>query len=256
MPSRVDIVAIVVALVGHGALAAVIVNHHPAPPRKPEVVEFDVRKIPPPPPPVTPPVIPEAKPEPPKPEPKIVHKIAVPEYRPPPNATPPKEPPKEPPKPVFGVSMSSTTDSDSTVSVPVGNTTMIDPSKSGKSTNVAPLPAAPAQPAPPEYKPVSELYVKSRPDIDTEACGNSVRYPEEAESLGIEGEVTLEIDLDDKGAPVNVKVIKGLGHGLDQLAVRAIKTRRECKFSPAISNDGKAVPFVVRPYQFQFQIPR
>jgi TonB family protein len=135
---------------------------------------------------------------------------------------------------------------------------MIDPKSSAKSTGgpVAPLPAAPAIPAKPEYKPVSALVVKEQPEIDSEGCGKSIQYPSEAEQLGIEGQVILRIALDEKGGIHDIKVVKGLGHGLDEVAVKAMRYRRECRFKPAIANDGKSVPFVIERYVFNFEIPR
>jgi protein TonB len=171
---------------------------------------------------------------------------------PPPNTKPPEEPPKEPPKPVFGVTMSSTTDGDSSIAVPVGNTTMNDPKKSGHGP-VVPLPAAPPPQSAPEYKPVSELYIKKMPDIDSDACGRSIPYPAEAEQLGVEGPVKLRVELDDKGHVHGIKVVSGQGHGLDQAAVYALTHR--CKFSPAVATDGKPVAFVLS-YTFNFEIPR
>jgi TonB family protein len=75
-----------------------------------------------------------------------------------------------------------------------------------------------------------------------------------ARTLGIEGDVKLRVSLDASGSVTSVKVISGLGHGLDAEAVEAIKHR--CKFTAAIATDGHAVPFVITPYVFHFEIPR
>jgi len=246
-----DLVAVVVALAAHAGIAYGLAHVPARPEHRPSWVEMEVRKRVPPPPPkaeVVPPPPPERK--------VIPKKIKVAEPTPtppPPNAKPPPEPPKEPPKPVFGVTMSSTTEGDSSVAMPVGNTTMIDPSKSGKGP-VVPLPAAPPPPPKPEYKPVSELYIKSRPDIDADACGRSVPYPSEAEQLGIEGDVKLRIELDEKGHVHGIKVTSGQGHGLDQAAVFALT--HKCKFTPAIATDGKPVSYVIPQYVFHFELPR
>jgi protein TonB len=247
---KADIVALVGAVVAHLAIAYGLTRVPARPPHVPSWVELEVKKPAPPPPKLTPP-------EPPKPEPpkKVVHekKLAPPPTPPPPNAKPP-EPPKEPPKPIFGVTMDSTT-SDSSFSVPVGNTTMIDPKKSGKGP-VVPLPAAPPPPPKPSYAPVSELYIKTMPDVDTEACGKSVSYTPEAEQLGIEGHVKLRIELDEKGHVHGIKVLSGLGHGLDQAVVYAFQHSGACKFKPAVSTDGKPVPYVIPSYDFAFELPR
>jgi TonB family protein len=152
--------------------------------------------------------------------------------------------------------MESTTTGDSSVSVPVGNTTMIDPKKSAPHNSApAPLPAA-LPPPKPVYQPVSDLYIKKMPEIDDDGCGRSVRYTREAEELGIEGTVKLRISLDERGHIHDIKVIQGLGHGLDEAVVRAFKSMRECKFSPAFANDGKPVPYVIPTYTFHFELPR
>src|SRR6185295_17252074 len=98
---------------------------------------------------------------------------------------------------------------------------------------VAPLPQAVAPPKP-VYQPVSELFIKKMPDIDSEACGRSISYPDEATQLGIEGDVKLQISLDDKGHVHDIKVVAGLGHGLDQVAIKAMKYSPACRFSAAV----------------------
>jgi protein TonB len=248
-PSKPDVVALVAAIVAHAGIACALASVRARPPRRPEWVEVDMRR------PV--PAAPKVKlppPEPPKPRviPRRV-KIEPPPMAPPPNAEPPKAPPKEPPKPVFGATMASTTESDSNVAMPVGNTTMIDPSKSGRGPAL-PLPAAAAPQGKPAYAPVSELYIKEMPEIDGEACGRTIRYPDEAEQLGVEGNVELRVELDEKGSVHGIKVLKGLGHGLDQAAVYALTQR--CKFTPAIATNGKPVAYVIPSYVFRFEIPR
>jgi periplasmic protein TonB len=247
--SKPDLVAVIVAIAAHAGIAYGLAHVPERPTPRPQWVEVDMRKkVPPPPPKIE-------VPPPPKIEPKVIPKkvkIETP-VAPPPNAKPPEEPPKEPPKPVFGVTMSSTTEGDSSIAVPVGNTTMIDPKKSGHGP-VVPLPAAPPPQSAPEYKPVSELYIKKMPDIDSDACGRSIQYPAEAEQLAIEGDVKLRVELDDRGKVHGIKVTSGLGHGLDQAAVFALTHR--CKFSPAIATDGKPVSYVIPQYVFHFEIPR
>jgi periplasmic protein TonB len=251
--SKPDFVAVVTALAAHAGIAYGLAHVPARPPHRPSWVEMEVRKRVPPPPPKV-----EAPPPPP-PERKVIpKKIKVaepPPTPPPPNAKPPPEPPKEPPKPVFGVTMSSTTEGDSSMAVPVGNSTMIDPAKSAKGP-VVPLPAAPPPPPTPSYKPVSELYIKTRPDIDEDACGKSVQYPAEAEQMGIEGDVKLRIELDEKGGVHAIKVLSGLGHGLDQAAVYAFTHKSACRFKPAVATDGKPVAYVIPSYVFHFEIPR
>jgi TonB family protein len=64
-------------------------------------------------------------------------------------------------------------------------------------------------------------------------------YTDEARKLGIEGDVVLDVVFPASG-PVQVnRVIRGLGHGLDEEAIRAAQ---EIQFKPAMSN-GQAVDF-------------
>jgi protein TonB len=148
--------------------------------------------------------------------------------------------------------MESTTVGESSMSVPVGNTTTIDPAKSAHvSGPVTPLPAAR-----PEEEPrgARELTIKTLPDIDEDACSRTVTYPQEARDLGIEGDVKLRVAVDATGKVTDVKVLSGLGHGLDREAAEALK--HKCKFTAAIASDGHPVPFVIEVYKFHFEIDR
>ena len=62
-------------------------------------------------------------------------------------------------------------------------------------------------------------------------------YTEEAKKKKIEGSVTLLIVVDKKGDVIDAKVVKGLGHGLDENAVVAVK---EWKYKPA-EKDGEPI---------------
>ncbi len=62
-------------------------------------------------------------------------------------------------------------------------------------------------------------------------------YTEEAKKKKIEGTVTIAIVVDKKGDVVDAKVVKGLGHGLDENAIVAVK---EWKYKPA-EKDGEPI---------------
>jgi TonB family protein len=64
-------------------------------------------------------------------------------------------------------------------------------------------------------------------------------YTDEARRLGIEGEVLLDVVFQSSGQIKIIGVLKGLGHGLDEAAVRAAQ---QIRFKPAVQ-DGHAADF-------------
>ena len=62
-------------------------------------------------------------------------------------------------------------------------------------------------------------------------------YTDEARKLHIEGEVLLEVVLESGGRVRVVRLVRGLGHGLDEAAVRAAE---QIRFKPAL-RDGQPV---------------
>jgi protein TonB len=62
-------------------------------------------------------------------------------------------------------------------------------------------------------------------------------FPEEARTAGIQGKVRVELTVDATGAVVRARIVEGLGHGLDEAALEAV---RGYKFEPAV-RCGKAV---------------
>jgi protein TonB len=65
----------------------------------------------------------------------------------------------------------------------------------------------------------------------------SPEYTEEARKAKFEGTVTVSLIVNNAGIPLNVHVTKGVGMGLDEKAVEAVKQYR---FKPAMQN-GKPV---------------
>jgi len=51
---------------------------------------------------------------------------------------------------------------------------------------------------------------------------NTVRYPDEARAAGIEGSVLVGYQVTDDGKVINAHIIKGLGYGCDEEALRVI----------------------------------
>ena len=62
-------------------------------------------------------------------------------------------------------------------------------------------------------------------------------YSEQARKAKIEGFCYVSLVVDEKGNPTNLRVISGLGMGLDEKAIEAVKN---WKFEPAMK-DGKPV---------------
>jgi protein TonB len=56
-------------------------------------------------------------------------------------------------------------------------------------------------------------------------------YTEDAQSAAIEGKVRIQLTVDETGKVVDVKLIQGLGHGLDEAALQAA---RRATFEPAL----------------------
>ncbi|MDD5223078.1 MAG: TonB-dependent receptor [bacterium] len=76
------------------------------------------------------------------------------------------------------------------------------------------------------------------------------RYPAEAREKNLEGNVTLSIDIDEKGAAIEVRVIQGAGYGFDEAALEAA---RQFIFNPAQAAD-KPVPVRIT-YVYHFILP-
>ena len=56
-------------------------------------------------------------------------------------------------------------------------------------------------------------------------------YTEDARAAGVSGKVRVEITVDERGRVVSVRVLQGLGHGLDEAAIAAA---RAMTFEPAL----------------------
>jgi TonB family protein len=55
---------------------------------------------------------------------------------------------------------------------------------------------------------------------------SQVKYPQEAKRMGIEGRVTVQFIVNEKGEATNPRVIRGIGGGCDEEALRIVKTAR------------------------------
>jgi len=69
-----------------------------------------------------------------------------------------------------------------------------------------------------------QIAAATRRHVDSVTSSSPVQgeYTEEALRLGIEGEVKVAFRLGDDGKPAHLRVVQGLGHGLDEKALEAI----------------------------------
>jgi protein TonB len=237
--------AVAVAL--HLGLGASLAGVNPADWNRPRAnVELEVVEVPPPPPPPEPlpPPTPEPPPPPPPKHPRVVMRRVVetppPEAPRPPPSEPPAEPPKETAPPVFGVSVDSTVTGESSMAVPVGQTVATNDRTPRKPV---------AQPAvmegPPTFSPVPDSYIAEHPRVLQEIKEEG---PPEARRLGLEGRVDLRVGIDRHGVVRSVKVVRRAGYGFDEVATHAMW---KFKFSPARTNDGRTVDFLIT-YTYRF----
>jgi protein TonB len=71
-----------------------------------------------------------------------------------------------------------------------------------------------------------------------------IRYPLQAKSLGVQGVVYVQCVIDEKGEIVSPKVVKTLGAGCDEEAIRVLK---KSKFKPGYDKG--------KPVQVRFTLP-
>ena len=90
-------------------------------------------------------------------------------------------------------------------------------------------PAAVIKAAPPAALPPPKLVVVSKPRPS---------YTPEATAMHLEGTVTLHIKVKTDGSVEVLGVVHGLGHGLDQSAIEAMKATR---FKPPVDGSGKPI---------------
>ncbi|MEM8556996.1 MAG: energy transducer TonB [Bacteroidota bacterium] len=119
----------------------------------------------------------------------------------------------------------------------------------------APPPPPPPPPAADDPEPEPEedeifIIVEQQPEIipnneeGLAALQGCVRYPEMAKRAGIEGMVSLQFIVDERGNVVNPQVVRSLGGGTDEEAIRCV---RELRFRPGMQRG--------RPVKVQFSLP-
>lgn len=173
---------------------------------------------------------PEAKIEPPpsKPEPPTREKRASapkPAEAPPPDAAPPPSTAPLADMPDFGVSLSGGSDGTG-FAMPLGGSTKPGPRP----------PATPAAKAAPKT-----LSAAATPAV-VDGCEEPAAkpkprsvpqpgYTDAARAASIEGKVRVQLTVDETGRVVSVKLLQGLGYGLDEAALAAAK---QAEFEPAV----------------------
>jgi protein TonB len=227
----------------------------------PERLSVKIVETPPPPPP---PVVEEP---PPKPAPVVPEFEAV---TPPPKkpAAPTKEPPKvqDSPKPatepdpaprrIVGLSLESTVEGNgpsfATGTSRLGQTDSraVDPTQAQRAPAAAPTPAAGPQSG------AGQRAASHIPTRDTEfekpkrLKPNRPEFPAALKAQGVEGDVTVRVDIAASGVVTSVTIVRSSGYpAFDEAAKRAAASER---FAPAI-RDGNPVPFSLS-YSYRFRI--
>jgi protein TonB len=231
------------SIVGHFALANGL-GHLP---RRIETAKRIISlRVVSPPPSLEPPPEPAAAPQVSAPK-QITHLRSRVHAAPPPTADLPRQeaPPPERPSlantgpagPVFGVTMESTSQAGSGPSIPIGN--------SGGAVGAGDDGVEHGGGAKGAMAPVPAYQVTAMPLPQGRCVG---KYTDEAKRAAIEGTVILDLTVSETGRPRDIRVVSGLGHGLTEAAIAALK---DCRFSPG-EKDGMPVPVRVRGFKIRF----
>jgi len=132
---------------------------------------------------------------------------------------------KPPPPLVVGLTLSSTVGSGRGPRFAVGNTLMGTPEGRARAPKAGPLARAVAPSAAPVQKdpPSRHSVAKQRRDAKLKT-GSEPQYPPQARREGVEGVVVLSITIGRDGRVESAQVLRGLGFGLDESALRAART--------------------------------
>ncbi len=118
----------------------------------------------------------------------------------------------------------------------------------------SPVPDIPYPPKPPveedEIVPFQELESYPQPVGGLQSISNKIHYTEIARRAGIEGTVTIEAILSKYGNVIEARVVKGIGGGLDEIALRAVK---DTKFIPGMQRDKPVKVKLSVPVLFRLQ---
>lgn len=104
----------------------------------------------------------------------------------------------------------------------------------------------PPPPPPKDTEPEFFVVVEQMPQLrgGIGQLQQKVRYPEMARRAGIEGRVTIQFIVNEQGQVENPRVIRGIGGGCDEEALRVVS---QAKFVPGLQRG--------RPVRVQFSLP-
>jgi protein TonB len=218
-----------------------------------------VETRPPPPvveePPVPAPIVPEFEPVTPAKSPEVPPKKAPPKTQDAPAPAPTPEP--EPvPRRIVGLSMESTVEGNGP-SFGVGTSRMGQSETRAADTKQAQrAPAAASAPAATPQPGSVQRAASHIPTRDTQfekpkrLKPNRPEFPAALKAQGIEGDVTVRVDIAESGQVTSVTIVQSSGYpAFDEAAKRAAASER---FAPAL-RDGSPVPFTLS-YSYRFRI--
>ena len=213
------------SLVVHGAFALGIGELEVKKSHAATAIEFaeakKPAKKPPPPAKIDPP---PRKPEPPAKERRAAALPAPAAAQPPPPEAPPP-PAQASDLPDFGVSLTGGVDGTG-IALPVGNSARGSARPAEASSKAAPKRLLPVAAAANLLDPCEDPPAKPKPRSVPQPAGT-----EAARAAGVEGKVRVQLTVDVTGHVVDVKLLEGLGYGLDEAALAAA---RQAEFEPAV----------------------
>ena len=137
--------------------------------------------------------------------------------------------------PVFGLSKNTLQDTSGSVEIKAGNTIAKEVDNlTAENDDALPVPT-------------DDYLVSSMPSLRKEI---RAAYPEAARAARIEGPVVMDVLINANGFVVDVRVISGLGYGLDEAAVNAMK---QFEFEPARVQDQKVAVKIRYTYRFELR---
>lgn len=107
-------------------------------------------------------------------------------------------------------------------------------------------PAPPPPPPPPAPEPEVYDVVEQMPELigGLQGLQDKVDYPDMAKRAGVEGRVIVQFVVDEDGRVQDPRIVRGVGAGLDDEALRAIK---QARFVPGVQNG--------RPVKVKMSVP-